>query len=305
MRLVPILIGALILLSAGLVFAQDAETTAEPEPTLFDTDTRAEIGRYFEFLKQGRVGLVEVRGDGIAEITGQFVTVPVHFWQVERHPGRHYAFVTAPIELSIRTHPLEISITYDDGQREDVTLPVNVSSGGFIQQNVILVEPEQLLLVDPEVEQAEFERIFSVANNVTEERLWDENGFNAPVQAELTSPFGAVRVFNGTLNTLHTGWDFNVQIGRPLKASGAGTVAFAGHMDIRGNYVLIDHGRGVYSGYAHLSVIHVTQGQPVAAGQIIGQVGSTGRSSSAHGHIEFIVNGEWVDAADIISMYLP
>lgn len=305
MRLLTILIGALFLLAAGVVFAQDAETTAEPQPTLFDTDTRAEIGRYFEFLKQGRVGLIEVRGDDITEITGQFVTVPVYFWQVERHPNRHYAFVTAPIALSIRTHPLEISITYEDGQREDVTLPVNVTSGGFIQQNVILVEPEQMELMNPEVEQAEFARIFSAANAVTEERLWDESGFSAPVQAELTSPFGAVRNFNGTLETLHTGWDFNVEIGRPLRASGAGKVAFAGHLDIRGNYVLIDHGRGVFSGYAHLSVIHVTQGQPISAGQIIGQVGSTGRSSSAHGHIEFIVNGEWVDAADIISMYLP
>jgi len=184
---------------------------------------------------------------------------------------------------------------------------VDVSSGGFIQQDVnIVVEDERLaILLDPEVEAAELAQIFELAAPITPETLWDEQGFSPPINAELTSPFGAVRVFNGTFNSIHTGWDFQATIGQPLSASAAGRVVFAGMLPIRGNYVLIDHGRGIYSGYAHMSILYVTQGQRVSAGQIVGMVGSTGRSSSAHAHIEFIVNGEWVDAADFIRMYIP
>ena len=88
-------------------------------------------------------------------------------------------------------------------------------------------------------------------------------------------------------------------------ATASGTVAFAEQLDIRGIYVMIDHGYGVYSGYAHMSVLYVTQGQSVKAGQIIGQVGTTGRSSSPHAHFEMIVNGEWIDPTDFLRLPLP
>ncbi|MEO1290515.1 MAG: M23 family metallopeptidase, partial [Chloroflexota bacterium] len=161
-------------------------------------------------------------------------------------------------------------------------------------------------LLDPEIEQAELERIFDIASGVSDEPFWGENSFVAPSpNAELTSPFGAVRVFNEELQTVHTGWDFNAPTGTPLMATAAGEVVFAGQLDIRGNYVLVNHGRGIYSGYAHLSVIFVTQGQPVSEGQVVGTVGSTGRSSSAHAHFEMIANGIWIDATDFVQMYVP
>jgi murein DD-endopeptidase MepM/ murein hydrolase activator NlpD len=69
--------------------------------------------------------------------------------------------------------------------------------------------------------------------------------------------------------------------------------------------VLINHGHGIFSGYAHLSVIYVTQGQTLKAGQIIGQVGTTGRSSSPHAHFEMLVNGLWVDSAEFLRLWLP
>ena len=82
-------------------------------------------------------------------------------------------------------------------------------------------------------------------------------------------------------------------------------MAFAGLMDIRGNYVVIDHGHGVYTGYAHFSQIHVTRGQTIAAGQVIGVTGDTGRSSGPHLHWEMNINGDWVDVANVSRMWLP
>jgi len=170
----------------------------------------------------------------------------------------------------------------------------------------LVPDDETLRLIQPEVEAAEFEVIFGIANQVTDEAYWGEDSFIPPsANAELTSPFGAARIFNEELQTVHTGWDFNAATGTPLLSTANGRVAFAGRLDIRGNYVLVDHGRGIYSGYAHMSVIYVTQGQEISEGQVLGLVGSTGRSSSAHAHFEMIANGVWVDSADFVSMYIP
>ena len=68
---------------------------------------------------------------------------------------------------------------------------------------------------------------------------------------------------------------------------------------------MIDHGYGVYSGYAHFSQIHVTRGQTITAGQVLGMSGNTGRSSGAHLHWEMVVNGEWVDSLAFIEMWMP
>jgi murein DD-endopeptidase MepM/ murein hydrolase activator NlpD len=76
-------------------------------------------------------------------------------------------------------------------------------------------------------------------------------------------------------------------------------------MDIRGNFVAVDHGYGIYSTYSHLSMIHVTRGQQVVKGQIIGLTGDTGRSSGPHFHWEMAVNGEFVDSVQFTETWLP
>ena len=207
----------------------------------------------------------------------------------------------------IRQYDLPVTVMLEGETDPQVLLTrFNIITGGFISQAVNLVPDDELArLLDPEVEANEFERIFAVANETSDEVYWDTNSFIAPLSTELTSPFGASRIFNEELETTHTGWDFNAPTGLPLLATASGRVAFAGTMDIRGNYVLVNHGQGVYSGYAHMSVVYVTQGQEVSEGQVLGLVGSTGRSSSAHAHFEMIVNGQWVDAVDFLRMYVP
>ncbi|QPC81383.1 M23 family metallopeptidase [Phototrophicus methaneseepsis] len=256
---------------------------------------------HFRNLEQGRVGLISLEGGTISEAQisafGQNTTA----FAAE---GIYYAFISVPLDQAIRTYEAQAQIEYTDGEEETITFPLNVISGGFIQQPVSLPGADETLF-NPETEANELAYIFEVADPVTPDALWGETGFVAPTDREFTSPFGAVRVFNDTYNTLHTGWDYGASIGESMTALASGRVAFAGPLPIRGNYVLIDHGWGLYTGYAHLSVTFVTQGQMIAPGQIIGRVGSTGRSSSAHAHIEMIANGNWVDVADFLALYLP
>lgn len=284
--------------SATLLMAlpSTAQDNPLPTPLAREQGTHSTLLRYFSVLKQGRVGLIHIIGVPPEQIN--FLGQELRFFSLPNYEGV-FALVTAPLTQTPRDYPLTVRTA-----SETLTTTISIVSGGFIQQQV-LIFGDASNLINREIEDAELSQIFALASNVTPSAFWQNWGFHHPINAELTSPFGAQRTFNGFYETLHTGWDYQATIGKPMAASSSGTVVFSGRMPIRGNYVLIDHGWGIFSGYAHLSVSHVVQGQRVRSGQIIGQVGSTGRSSSAHAHIEFIVNGQWVDSRDFLEMPLP
>jgi murein DD-endopeptidase MepM/ murein hydrolase activator NlpD len=112
---------------------------------------------------------------------------------------------------------------------------------------------------------------------------------------EMTSPFG-VRI-DPFLHqpSMHPGIDFHANVGDPIYATAAGKVVKAGWDGGYGQMVEIDHGEGLATRYGHMSEVDVTVGQKIRAGQIIGHVGSTGRSTGPHLHYEVRVNGEAVN----------
>jgi len=114
-------------------------------------------------------------------------------------------------------------------------------------------------------------------------------------ELEMTSPFG-VRI-DPFLHepSMHTGMDFRANLGDPIYATAAGRVVKAGWEGGYGQMVEIDHGEGLATRYGHMSEIGVRVGQKVRAGQAIGRVGSTGRSTGPHLHYEVRVNGEAVN----------
>jgi murein DD-endopeptidase MepM/ murein hydrolase activator NlpD len=93
----------------------------------------------------------------------------------------------------------------------------------------------------------------------------------------------------------HPGQDFAGTYGSPIYVTAPGVVSFTGQRSGYGNVVEVDHGYGFKTRYAHLSAISVTVGQHVAAGQRIGAMGSTGRSTGTHLHYETWVNGKLQD----------
>ena len=111
----------------------------------------------------------------------------------------------------------------------------------------------------------------------------------APVAAAVGDRFGP----RG--DTVHTGVDFPAPAGTPVAAAAAGTVTFAGFDDGYGLLVVIAHGNGVTTWYAHLSRIDVRPGAAVAVGARVGAVGATGRATGPHLHFEVRVNGAAID----------
>lgn len=120
--------------------------------------------------------------------------------------------------------------------------------------------------------------------------------FQAPVlPARVTSPFGPrLHPILGELR-LHAGVDYDIGAGSPVLAAGAGAIAWSAPRGGYGNLVVIDHGNGLATLYAHLARSDVRIGQPVKAGDRLGAVGSTGLSTGPHLHFEVRAKGLPVD----------
>ena len=93
----------------------------------------------------------------------------------------------------------------------------------------------------------------------------------------------------------HAGLDFKGPIGAPIFAAAAGRIRFVGVQQGYGNVVEIEHGNGLMTRYAHMSGFRAQVGQPVLAGQVIGLIGSTGRSTGPHLHFEVRINDRAVN----------
>jgi murein DD-endopeptidase MepM/ murein hydrolase activator NlpD len=113
--------------------------------------------------------------------------------------------------------------------------------------------------------------------------------------ASTTSGFGVRSDPFTNTPAMHTGLDFRADAGDPVRATAAGTVVTAGWTGGYGQMVEIAHGNGLATRYGHLSSILVKVGDKIKAGQIVGEVGSTGRSTGPHLHYETRVSGDAVD----------
>ncbi len=112
-----------------------------------------------------------------------------------------------------------------------------------------------------------------------------------PAPGGVSSPYGMREhpIMGGY--KMHNGIDISAPYGASVKAADGGTVIYAGSMGGYGNVVLINHGGGISTLYAHLSSISVSNGSSVSQGQVVGRVGSTGMSSAPHLHFEVRING--------------
>jgi murein DD-endopeptidase MepM/ murein hydrolase activator NlpD len=148
----------------------------------------------------------------------------------------------------------------------------------------------------------ETETVSAFRDAVSEQRYWSEP-LELPVRGCMTSPFGVQRYLNGKpTGGFHGGLDQRSHAGTPVRAVDGGTVKVVGEWNLHGRTVGIDHGQGLESMYLHMSKVAVAEGAVVKKGDVVGYVGSTGRSTAPHLHWSLYVNGvpvnprDWVQA---------
>jgi len=131
-----------------------------------------------------------------------------------------------------------------------------------------------------------------VALAKTEDYAFWREGFILPIKGRISGDFGNQRIFNGVPKNPHSGTDIAAPEGTEVKASGRGRVVLSGKdYFYTGNMVIIDHGQGLHTIYAHLKEALVKEGDEVEQGAVIGYVGKTGRATGAHLHWGAVLNG--------------
>ncbi|MEW6487154.1 MAG: M23 family metallopeptidase, partial [Thermodesulfobacteriota bacterium] len=142
-------------------------------------------------------------------------------------------------------------------------------------------------------------RIRAALAGRSDRRLW-EGSFRVPAEGPVSSPFGVRRIYNDKPRGYHGGLDIAAPRGAPVLAGAAGRVALAGDFFYTGNTVFLDHGLGLFTAYFHLDSLAVEDGEAVAAGQLVGRVGSTGRSTGPHLHWGVYVSGLRADPLSLL-----
>jgi murein DD-endopeptidase MepM/ murein hydrolase activator NlpD len=144
--------------------------------------------------------------------------------------------------------------------------------------------------------EAESQRIAALAQSAGDGPAMGDGTFIRPVPGPITSGFGSRTDPVTGATAYHAGLDIGAPCGTPIKAAGTGNVISAGfNSGGYGNMTLINHGNGLSTLYGHQSSIIVSAGQSVTQGQVIGYVGSTGKSTGCHLHFEVRVGGNPVD----------
>lgn len=135
---------------------------------------------------------------------------------------------------------------------------------------------------------------FSTSVKVSSQKVNLGMNLVRPVSGVVTSRYGY------RWGSTHTGLDIGAPSGTAIKAAAGGTVTFSGWKGSYGKMIVISHGNGIQTYYAHCSSLLVSSGQTVSAGQVIAKVGSTGRSTGPHLHFEIRVNGSSINPQSYI-----
>lgn len=253
--------------------------------------------------RPGDVGWVHVRGGSPhATVEGSVAGRPLAFFL---YAGGHAAMVGIDIETKPGLHPWSLAVVEPRLPPKVLHGRLKVEPRAFREQRLTL--PSAMVDLDPGTREralAETEALRGVYRTITPERLW-RGAFTRPVAGTGSGTgFGARRIINGKPRAPHAGIDYAAPSGTPVVAANSGRVALVGDFFFPGRLVVVDHGLGLHTLYFHLESVLVGLSEPVERGQVIGTVGTTGRSTGPHLHFGAQLGPVRVDPAVLLELRL-
>jgi murein DD-endopeptidase MepM/ murein hydrolase activator NlpD len=254
-------------------------------------------------IEVGSPELIRVRVPATTTLSGEWLNQKFQFF---RGRDKQAWYALAGVDVKAQTGPstLKISARMASGAPLDLSRGVEILPAHYristltVAPKFVEPGPDELTQIKAEVELKR--KVFAAS---AAEPLWSGD-FRAPVHAAPTDSFGTRRTFNGELASVHEGMDFRAATGTPVRAGNGGVVVLARPLYYEGNCVVIDHGLGLFTISMHLSRIDVHEGEHVAAGQLIGLSGATGRVTGPHLHWAVRWQNAYLDPAKMLRMDL-
>lgn len=210
------------------------------------------------------------------------------------------ALIGIDVDAAVGSEVLRLASVPTHGVASTYDVPISIAPKAVrtrrLRVNPKFVNPPKAMLPRITRETALLNALFE---KTSADRLW-RDGAVRPVEGVAVSGFGVRSVLNGEPRGPHTGLDLAAGTGTPVYAPTPGVVVYAREFYYSGNTVILDHGQGLYSTMAHLSVIGVKEGQPVAQGALLGEVGATGRVTGPHLHWAVRLHGARVDPLKLV-----
>ena len=252
-------------------------------------------------LETGRSARIELRTSAPASVSGQLLGRELRV--ITREDGRrHNILVGVPMFTEMAIYPLSLQLQLGESEPVEIAANLQVVGGGYGYQTITINNSD---LLAPAVEEEEIRRLTELMSGFTLDRNW-VNSLSLPAAAAMNAVFGTLRSYNGgEYNRYHRGVDFAGAPGTSVLAAADGKVVMVERLPLRGNTTVIDHGWGLYTLYAHQRETLIQPGEAVASGQVIGTVGSTGRSTGPHLHWEVWLNGVTVDPLQWVQEVFP
>jgi hypothetical protein len=216
-----------------------------------------------------------------------------------------FAFIGIDLAVNPEDHVFEVSILGEDGRVENQRQEFRVASRSFPVRKLWV--KDEYVIPPPEVEERirwEAELLETIYGLMTPRWLGKGN-FVLPHEGRMAPNFGERRVYNNVPRATHSGVDITAPLGEPVGAANSGRVVLARNLYFSGQTVVLDHGLGLFTYYCHFSKLTVKRGDQVAKGDVVGLVGSTGRSTGPHLHWGARIRRSRVDPMALLNLWFP
>ncbi|HJQ99355.1 MAG TPA: M23 family metallopeptidase [Candidatus Polarisedimenticolaceae bacterium] len=249
-------------------------------------------------LEPGEIVRVDVSSAScaLAQPKATFLEQKISFAASSSEKRSWSGWLVIPLDRGPGSVDVVVDTTCADGSgHQEVRRAIDVLPKAFTEQKLEVeskyVNPPKAALERIEKEKKRLAAVYARRTPIAA----SASPFVLPVPGDPTSEFGSRRILNGVPKAPHPGIDLRASTGTAVVAAGPGVVAIAADLYYSGNTVILDHGAGLFTVYAHLSKMEVKEGATVKEGERLGLSGATGRVTGPHLHWGGRVGGEIFD----------